>query len=87
MFVTCLRVIQGLFRFVIALFYFTVTLQSTSLTEDSFLGFALSAAIELPGGFVTVPALRWFGRRTLVCATLFLQGALIAAYALTPGGC
>ncbi|CAD5222881.1 unnamed protein product [Bursaphelenchus okinawaensis] len=76
--------INGFIQFVLALFYFTVTLESTKLTDDGFIGFALSAGIELPGGILTLPALKYFGRRTCTWVSLCLQGVFIALYPFTP---
>lgn len=63
-------------------YYFAISLDSVNLTENEFTGYVLSGLSEIPGGIIVIPMLHFFGRRTVTCASFFLQAtaALIAPF-------
>uniref|UniRef100_A0AC35G0N9 Major facilitator superfamily (MFS) profile domain-containing protein n=1 Tax=Panagrolaimus sp. PS1159 TaxID=55785 RepID=A0AC35G0N9_9BILA len=72
--------INGFLQFITQIYYFALTFSSLTLSEDKFLGYMLSGFIEIPGGIIVIPLMKYFGRKTLIISSLFLQGILIAGY-------
>lgn len=63
-----------IFRMVMCFYYFAISFDSVNLSEDKVTGFMLSGAIELPGGILAIPLLRFFGRRSVSIFALIFQG-------------
>uniref|UniRef100_A0A7E4V6K7 MFS domain-containing protein n=1 Tax=Panagrellus redivivus TaxID=6233 RepID=A0A7E4V6K7_PANRE len=72
--------INGYLMFITQLYYFALTLTSVSMSSDPFLGFMLSGFIEIPGGLIVIPLMKYFGRKSLTIGSLVLQGAFIVGY-------
>ncbi|VBB25814.1 unnamed protein product [Acanthocheilonema viteae] len=53
--------------------YFVISFDSINLTADAFTGYVLSGLSEVPGCIIVIPLLHFFGRRSVACASFFLQ--------------
>ncbi|MFH4984681.1 hypothetical protein AB6A40_011390 [Gnathostoma spinigerum] len=65
--------------------YWGLALFSTTLSEDGFTGFFLSALIEIPAAVVTVPLLKYFGRKTITFWVFIMLAFSMAAAIVYPG--
>ncbi|KAK6031595.1 hypothetical protein OSTOST_02255, partial [Ostertagia ostertagi] len=66
--------INGFIQFVMAFYYFGLSLLSVDLSSDRFTAYMLSAFVELPSGLAVIPLMLYTGRRILCVSTLLLQG-------------
>lgn len=62
--------------------YWGLALTSIRLSDDNFTGYFISAFMDVPAAFLSIPLLTKFGRRTLTFCGLLLQGICMygAAY-------
>ncbi|VDK52569.1 unnamed protein product [Anisakis simplex] len=63
---------------VMSFYYYAISLDSVNLSDDKYTGYMLSGAIELPGGIIAIPLLRFFGRRSVTVLALTVQGIAIS---------
>ena len=82
--VASLSIIQGLIWSTIALFYFTISLESSKLGANIYNVFALSSLVELPGTLLTMYVCDRLGRKGTVLGTLFVASLFAAAIAIIP---
>ncbi|KAK5984504.1 MFS domain-containing protein [Trichostrongylus colubriformis] len=69
--------INGFVQFIMAFYYFGLSLLSVDLSSDRFTAYMLSAFVELPGGLALIPLMLYTGRRALCVSTLALQGLFV----------
>uniref|UniRef100_A0A915C5N8 Major facilitator superfamily (MFS) profile domain-containing protein n=2 Tax=Parascaris univalens TaxID=6257 RepID=A0A915C5N8_PARUN len=65
---------NGFITMIMCFYYFAISFDSVNLSADKITGFMLSGAIELPGGILAIPLLRFFGRRSVSIFALIFQG-------------
>lgn len=74
------------FRFVNAFVYYGISFNTNELAGDPFVNFALSGAVEFPAYFLSIFALKYWGRRMPLAVTMITAGmSCLLAYVLPEG--
>lgn len=65
--------------------YWALSLFSVDLHEDEIIGYLLSGVVELPAGFISMFALRYYGRRNVTFWAFFASSLSMFASVMYPG--
>lgn len=82
--VMVLTAVLGALWATIALVYYTVALESSSLGGDMYQSFAILAIVDFPGYLTTLYVINRFGRKKTVLFCLMITGIFIGAIAALP---
>lgn len=74
------------FRFINSGAYYGLSWASSKLSDNEFVTFALSGAVEVPAYLFLIFTLNKWGRKVILCGCMIASGVFLVATPLVPAG-